>query len=343
MKRAYTQYEIDEANRTPILDVVKRLNIEVHGKKPILCPFHNEKSPSLNFNTRNNTWKCFGCGDGGSVVHFLMKYQEISFPEAIAWIRGETNLRINAPKQKSLKKIKQKNKIEPNFEIYEHFHSLCIDSDIVTNFYVKKKKISLDVLKEAKIKILGNAQYVSNELQKRWGIKKLINCGIFTEKVNTSNGEIFFSLYWYEPETLIIPFFNELSRITYLKGRIIKIQRGHRNLKDCKTDIYNRIILSKITDGDDLYLCEGETDTLSALSMGLKAIGFLGAASFDKGYVELLKNYNLIVVPDNDAAGIKFFQTIRDAFNEINKPIDRISIDSKYKDLNEYYVQKYSR
>lgn len=343
MKRTYSQYEIEETNKIPILDVVKRLNINVHGRKPISCPFHKERTPSLNFNLRNNTWKCFGCGEGGNVVYFVMKYQGISFPEAIAWIRGDLNFMIATPNSKSLITITSKNKISPNIEIYEHFHSLCVNSPIVSIFYGKLKKINEEVLKEAKIKILGDPQFVSDQLLKRWSIKNLIDCGIFTEKVNHSTGEIFSTLYWYEHETVIIPFFNESSRITYLKGRILNVKRGHRNLKDCNTDIYNRIMLSKIKKGDDLYLCEGETDTLSALSMGLKAIGFLGASSFDKGYVELLKNYNLIVVPDNDTAGVKFFQTIRNAFNEISKPVDRISINSNYKDLNEYYVQKYNR
>lgn len=343
MKRTYSQYEIEEANKIPILDVAKRLNIEVHGRKPILCPFHNERTPSLNFNLRNNTWKCFGCGEGGNVICFVMKFQDISFPEAVAWIRGDLNFRINPATSNTQKIIKQEYKNEPNIEIYEHFHALCINSEIVNNFYLHKKKIQKEILKEANIKILGDPHHVSSELLRCWSIKKLKDCGIFIEKVNTATGEILSSLYWYEPETVIIPFFNETSKITYLKGRLLSVERGHRNLKDCKTEIYNRIILSKLNAGDDLYLCEGETDTLSALSMGFNAVGFLGASSFEKGYVELLKNYNLYVVPDNDKAGVNFFHSIREAFFAINKPVNRISIKPNYKDLNEYYASEYYR
>lgn len=343
MKRTYSQYEIEEANKVPILDVAKRLNIEVHGRKPILCPFHDEKTPSLNFNSRNNTWKCFGCGEGGGVVYFVMKFQDISFPKAIAWIRGDFNFKTVPRKPSALKSRTPKYKIEPNFEIYEHFHSLCVNSDNIYDFYQGKKKISKEILKEAKIKILGSPQLVSAALLRSWSIQELKDCGIFTEKVDKTTGEIFNSLYWYEPETVIIPFFNESARITYLKGRILSVERGHRNLRDCKTDIYNRILLNKINNGDDLYLCEGETDTLSALSMGLNAVGFLGASSFEKGYVDLLKNYNLFVVPDNDTAGVNFFHSIRDAFFAINKPVNRISIKPNYKDLNEYYANEYNR
>ena len=48
-----------------------------------LCPFHNEKTPSFNVNPGTQTFKCFGCGEGGSAVGFVMSYENLPFPEAI--------------------------------------------------------------------------------------------------------------------------------------------------------------------------------------------------------------------------------------------------------------------
>lgn len=48
-----------------------------------LCPFHNEKSPSFTVYPHTNTFKCFGCGEGGDAIHFLMEKEGMTYPEAI--------------------------------------------------------------------------------------------------------------------------------------------------------------------------------------------------------------------------------------------------------------------
>lgn len=47
------------------------------------CPFHDEKSPSFTVYPTSNTFKCFGCGEGGDAVHFLMEHKGMTYPEAI--------------------------------------------------------------------------------------------------------------------------------------------------------------------------------------------------------------------------------------------------------------------
>ena len=48
-----------------------------------LCPFHNEKTPSFSVSPQKGIFHCFGCGEGGNVIHFLMKIENISFEEAV--------------------------------------------------------------------------------------------------------------------------------------------------------------------------------------------------------------------------------------------------------------------
>ena len=69
-------------------DVVDIIGSYVHLKKSGanyvgLCPFHNEKTGSFTVSPIRQTFKCFGCGVGGNVITFLMKYENMTFQETI--------------------------------------------------------------------------------------------------------------------------------------------------------------------------------------------------------------------------------------------------------------------
>ena len=70
--------ELDNIRATPIEDVAKRLGIEV-GRNKALCPFHDDRHPSLHFDVRRNRFKCFSCGESGDVIDLVMRYMNISF------------------------------------------------------------------------------------------------------------------------------------------------------------------------------------------------------------------------------------------------------------------------
>jgi DNA primase len=57
-----------------------------------LCPFHNEKSPSFNVSVSKGIYKCFGCGEGGNAVDFVMKHEKYSYPEALRYLAQKYNI-----------------------------------------------------------------------------------------------------------------------------------------------------------------------------------------------------------------------------------------------------------
>ena len=72
--------------RTSIVDVVsERVTLRNAGGRTLkgLCPFHDEKSPSFNVNPQRGFMHCFGCGEGGDVIAFLMKIDGLGFAEAV--------------------------------------------------------------------------------------------------------------------------------------------------------------------------------------------------------------------------------------------------------------------
>ena len=59
-----------------------------------LCPFHNEKTPSFMVSPSKGICKCFSCGKGGNVVHFLMLHEQLTYPEALRWLAKKYNIEV---------------------------------------------------------------------------------------------------------------------------------------------------------------------------------------------------------------------------------------------------------
>ncbi|MBC2717920.1 MAG: hypothetical protein HF978_21680 [Desulfobacteraceae bacterium] len=47
------------------------------------CPFHDDKTPSLSVNTKDNLWQCFGCDKGGDVIRFVELFDQVDFKQAV--------------------------------------------------------------------------------------------------------------------------------------------------------------------------------------------------------------------------------------------------------------------
>lgn len=59
-----------------------------------LCPFHNERTPSFVVSPSKQLCKCFSCGKGGDVVHFVMEHEHMSYPEALRWLAAKHGIAI---------------------------------------------------------------------------------------------------------------------------------------------------------------------------------------------------------------------------------------------------------
>jgi DNA primase len=75
----------DLLDRAPLAEVVRtRVELKKSGSTlKACCPFHNEKTPSFNVNTRKNFYHCFGCGASGNAINFLREHDNLSFTEAV--------------------------------------------------------------------------------------------------------------------------------------------------------------------------------------------------------------------------------------------------------------------
>ena len=72
-------------NRVSLAEVVgRRVQLKKRGRDYIgLCPFHKEKTPSFHVHEDKGYYHCFGCNAGGDVIDFVMKTENLIFPEAV--------------------------------------------------------------------------------------------------------------------------------------------------------------------------------------------------------------------------------------------------------------------
>ena len=90
MNGTYIANEI--TNRIDTIEVFEYYGLQPNRKGFICCPFHNEKTPSFKVYKGNGGYHCFGCGEHGSVIDFLMRYFDLSFKEAITKLNDDFNL-----------------------------------------------------------------------------------------------------------------------------------------------------------------------------------------------------------------------------------------------------------
>jgi DNA primase len=83
-----------------------------------LCPFHNEKTPSFIVSPAKGIFKCFGCGEAGSSVDFVMKHEHYTFPQAVKWLAQKYNIEIEEEEQ-TPEQVQAENDRESLFAVTE--------------------------------------------------------------------------------------------------------------------------------------------------------------------------------------------------------------------------------
>ena len=92
-----------------------------------LCPFHNEKSPSFSVSGSKQMFYCFGCGEGGNVFSFIMKYENYTFPEAVKLLAARAGM--PEPEEDDKTGRMRSRILSMNKEAARFFHA-CLNSTV---------------------------------------------------------------------------------------------------------------------------------------------------------------------------------------------------------------------
>ena len=115
-----------------------------------LCPFHNEKSPSFSVSGNKQMFYCFGCGEGGNVFSFLMKYDSLTFGEALKTLADRAGIALPDYKETEHDKRQAdvRNQIyEINREAAKYYHYLRTFSSCYFGYALSSEKSVIKIQK----------------------------------------------------------------------------------------------------------------------------------------------------------------------------------------------------
>jgi DNA primase len=271
-----------------------------------LCPFHHEKTPSFSVSTDKQIYKCFGCGEAGNVITFVMKTKSLTFPEAIKFLADKANIDLEIDKDKN---NNQKNIFDKlyklNVEAARYFFG-CLQGDESAKKYLLNRGIT-----EGTIRRFGLGYSLN-----RWdGVLKYLMSKGFTELDILADGLIIKSekgsYYDRFRNRIIFPVFDYRGKVIGFGGRVLDdskpkyLNSPETSLFKKGTNLYGLNFTIKKDTSRTLIIVEGYMDCISLHQQGINnVVASLGTA-LTVNQAKLIKRYadKVIISYDADAAG----------------------------------------
>ena len=278
---------------TNIVDVVgefvtlRKAGVNYKG----LCPFHDDTTPSFMVSPSKQICKCFACGEGGTAINFLMKHEQITYPEALRWLAKKYNIEIQE-KELTDEEKKEQSERESMFIVNEwamhyfqevmkndpdgiaigkqYFRSRGIRDDIIEKFNLGYALPKRDALAQAALKAGYQPEF----------LKKTGLCMAREEKGDGKGDSGLSDRY---AGRVIFPWLNVSGRVVAFGGRLLDsrtkgVQQKYVNSPD--SEIYHKerelygLFQAKraIAKEDCVYMVEGYTDVIAMHQCGLENV-----------------------------------------------------------------------
>lgn len=285
----------------------------------INCPFHGEKTPSFHINPAWQRYKCFGCGESGSAINFLMEYENLPFIDAVKKLADRASITIieeahdpeSDKKRRKLSRLKELNNKAARF-----FHNQLLKNPDAAHAraYLKSRGFSKETAEKW---LIGWAPQNSNlflQMAREGGFtgREIVQAGLggLKNKDNPRSG-LWVKFY----DQLTFPIHNDVSDVVGFSARILRDddQRGkYINTND--TPLFNKSKLLFALDkarrpmGKEKFalICEGQVDAIVLHEAGFEnTIAPLGTA-FTEDHARMIKRYTdrVVLCYDGDKAGL---------------------------------------
>ena len=308
---------LDAAN---IVDVVSEfVTLRRRGVNYVgLCPFHNEKTPSFYVSPSKGICKCFSCGKGGNVIHFLMEHEQMSYWDAAKWLARKYGVPYNerelTESEKAIQNERESMFITNQFAL-DFFKDTLLNTDkgrAIGLAYFRKRGFRDDILEKFHLGYCPDEPdaLARAALAKGYTRENLIKTGLCYEREN--DGQLRDRFHG----RVIFPVHSIAGKVVAFGGRIMSSEaKVAKYVNSPESIIYSKSrelyglwqAKQAIVRKDRCFLVEGYADVISMFQSGVENVVASSGTSLTPGQIRLIHRFtnNITVLYDGDKAGIK--------------------------------------
>lgn len=299
--------------KVDILEIIGgRVNLKKAGRHyKGLCPFHSEKSPSFIVSPERQSYKCFGCGEGGDVFSFLQKYEGISFLEALEEMARKVGVNLTSYRP-TLEDTQRKRLLTIHQLAAEYYKYLLNqhESGRAGLEYLSKRGINKDAMGHFSLGYAPNQwRSVSEFLTKKKGFteEELVLSGL---TIKSENGRYYDRFRG----RIMFPLKDARGQVVGFSGRTLSYDKTEaKYINSPETAIYHKSRMlyglyenrEYIRKTDSLILVEGELDVIPSWQANVKNVAAIKGSAFTVEMGQLISRYtrNVVYALDADTAG----------------------------------------
>ena len=307
--------ELQKLRDLPIEGVAERLGLRVTRHKA-LCPFHDDRHPSLSFRVSKNTYRCFVCGASGGTIDLVMRHLHVDFKEACRWLADENNIILDEWQPKCTGGQSPCALFDASR--YARFFEHPWLNDEARRFLFDERRLDPRVVRWCRLTSWKDKQQVP------W-----------------------LQIPYYDQEGRLVGVQNR----NLIKGALPRFRFPQGSV----CGIYNLPVLNLLKPGEPLFITEGCSDCWAMLSAGHKAIAIPSATLLTREDIELLKHlgdspsvirsaahsgdsprYTFHMYPDRDAPGERLFLQLK----QLLPSLVHHQLPPDCKDFSDYYLAR---
>ncbi len=283
-----------------------------------LCPFHDDKTPSFYVSPSKGLCKCFSCGKGGNVVHFIMEEEQLSYYEALKFLAKKYGIEVEDRLLTDEERLQQ-NERESMFAVNEwasnYFHDTMMSTDDGRSIglaYFRTRGFRDDIIEKFRLGFCLPSYDAMSKAAVKKGFREdfIVKTGLAFRRDDGTLRDRY-------RDRAIFPWFAVSGKIVAFGGRVLDARTKGVNQKyinSPESDIFHKsrelygIFQAKkaIAKEDRVFMVEGYTDVISMHQCGIENVVANSGTALNVAQIKLLHRFtsNITLLYDGDSAGI---------------------------------------
>ena len=275
------------------------------------CPFHGEKTPSFHVIPSTQVWHCFGCGEGGDAFTYVMKRENLSFPESIRYLADRAGIELEEERTFKRSGTKRNRLIEVCEATAEFYHTLLMrGKDDRGRAYCKGRDLDAATCRTYHLGFApGHGALVRYLGSKGFTPQEMIDANVAFRSRSGGLVDRFF-------DRVIFPIYDEQGRCIAFGGRALdKEKTNSKYLNTSETPIFHKgknlygfnWAKDHIVNANEVIVVEGYISAMSCWKAGIENIVAVLGTALTESHVKTLTRFTkkIIYMFDGDAAGQK--------------------------------------